>query len=58
MRDLLGKILHAITAASGGQLSKELLAQQGITPGMIRLAIGIENTQDLIADLDSGLKGL
>ena len=29
----------------------------GITPALIRLSIGIENPDDLIADLDQALKG-
>jgi cystathionine beta-lyase/cystathionine gamma-synthase len=45
-------------AMFGEQLSAELLRQQGITPGMIRIALGIENTPDLLADLDSALKNL
>ncbi len=40
----------------GGRLSPEQLKQQGIAPGLIRLACGIENTADLIADIDQALE--
>ena len=43
-------------ALFGGRLSDDLLAQQGITPGLIRLAAGIENTRDLIADIAQALE--
>jgi cystathionine beta-lyase/cystathionine gamma-synthase len=29
----------------------------GITPALIRLSVGIENPDDLIADLDQALRG-
>ena len=29
----------------------------GITPALIRLSVGIENRDDLIADLDQALRG-
>ena len=37
------------------QLSGEELAQAGVTPDMIRLCIGIEDIEDIIADLDQAL---
>jgi cystathionine beta-lyase/cystathionine gamma-synthase len=33
----------------------EAQAAPGITPGMLRLSIGIENPTDLLADLEAGL---
>jgi len=30
----------------------------GITPGLVRLAVGIEDVEDIIADLEQGLRGL
>jgi len=42
----------------GGRLSPEEVKQQGITPGLIRFACGIENTPDLIADIDQALERL
>ena len=37
------------------QLSDEELNDAGIGPGTIRLSVGIEDSQDLIADLSNGL---
>ena len=37
------------------QLSDEQLAAAGITPGMIRLSVGIEDVRDIIEDLDKAL---
>jgi cystathionine beta-lyase/cystathionine gamma-synthase len=42
----------------GGRLTPEQVKEQGITPGLIRLACGIENTGDLIADIDQALERL
>ncbi len=39
----------------GGRLPADMVAQQGLTPGLIRLAVGIEATADLLADLDQAL---
>jgi cystathionine beta-lyase/cystathionine gamma-synthase len=36
-------------------LSDEELARAGVTPGMARLSIGLEDVEDLIADLDQAL---
>ena len=36
------------------QLSDDELAAAGISPGLIRLAVGIENIDDILADLDKG----
>jgi O-acetylhomoserine (thiol)-lyase len=37
------------------QMSPEALAQAGVRPEMIRLSIGIEHIDDIIADLDQAL---
>jgi O-acetylhomoserine (thiol)-lyase len=37
------------------QLSEAELASAGVTPDMIRLCIGIEDLDDIIADLDQAL---
>jgi O-acetylhomoserine (thiol)-lyase len=39
-----------------GQLSEEEQKAGGITPGLIRLSIGIENIQDILGDLEEALK--
>jgi len=38
------------------QLSVEEQAATGVTPGYVRLSIGIEHIDDIIADLDQALK--
>jgi O-acetylhomoserine (thiol)-lyase len=38
------------------QLSEAEQAQTGVTPGYVRLSIGIEHIDDIIADLDQALK--
>ena len=37
------------------QLSAEELASSGVTPDLVRLSIGIENVNDIIADIDQAL---
>lgn len=37
------------------QLSPEEQAQTGVTPGYVRLAIGIEHIDDILADLEQAL---
>lgn len=39
-------------------LSKEQREEAGITDGLIRLSVGLENTNDIIADLDQALNKL
>ena len=38
------------------QLNEEQQRAAGITPEMVRLSVGIENSDDLIADLEQALK--
>merc|ERR1719208_445597 len=37
------------------QLTEEKQRLAGITPGMVRLSVGIENVNDIIADLDQAI---
>jgi len=39
-------------------VAPEIRRQSGITDGMVRISIGIEDTEDLIADLQQALEGL
>lgn len=39
------------------RLSEEVRAELGISPGLLRLSIGLEDTEDLIADLAGALAG-
>lgn len=36
-------------------MNEEQLREAGVTPGMIRLSVGIENPQDIIDDLAQAL---
>ena len=39
----------------GGRLSDDVLQEQGIEPGMIRISVGVEETEDLLADVEQAL---
>lgn len=47
-------IVHPATTTHG-RLSEAERASQGITPNLVRLAVGLEDVQDLIDDLGRGL---
>ncbi|MCL5735713.1 MAG: PLP-dependent transferase, partial [Actinobacteria bacterium] len=38
------------------QLTPEEQLQAGVTPGLIRVSVGIEDVRDIMADLDNALK--
>ena len=40
------------------QLSDEQLREAGVAPDLIRLSVGIENVNDIIADLEQAMKGI
>lgn len=52
--DVKSLVIHPATTTHS-QLSEEELLDQGITPGTIRLSIGIEHVDDIIADLAQAL---
>ena len=51
--DVKSLVIHPATTTHS-QLSAEELADQGITPATIRLSIGTEHIDDIIADLEKG----
>ena len=51
--DVKSLVIHPATTTHS-QLSPEELADQGITPATIRLSIGTEHIDDIIADLEKG----
>ncbi|MGO5061146.1 O-acetylhomoserine aminocarboxypropyltransferase/cysteine synthase family protein [Lawsonibacter sp. LCP25S3_F5] len=51
--DVKSLVIHPATTTHS-QLSAEELANQGITPATIRLSIGTEHIDDIIADLEQG----
>ena len=40
------------------QMNEEQLKEAGVDPGMIRLSVGIENVDDIIADLEQGFAAI
>ncbi len=55
--DVKSLVIHPATTTHA-QLSEEALLDQGIKPNTIRLSIGTENIDDIIADLDNGFAAL
>ena len=51
--DVKSLVIHP-ASTTHSQLSESELADQGITPGTIRLSIGTEHIDDIIADLEKG----
>ncbi len=51
--DVKSLVIHPATTTHS-QLTEEELADQGIFPGTIRLSIGTEHIDDIIADLENG----
>ena len=51
--DVKSLVIHP-ASTTHSQLSEEELLDQGITPGTIRLSIGTEHIDDIIADLERG----
>ena len=53
MADVKSLVIHPATTTHS-QLSEEELADQEIYPNTIRLSIGTENIDDILADLQRG----
>ena len=53
---LLCLAFWASSPATHSQLTEKELLAAGVTPGYVRLSIGIEHPDDIIADLDQALK--
>ncbi len=53
--DAKSLIIHP-ASTTHSQLTEEEQASTGVTPGLIRLSVGIEDVRDIIADLDQALK--
>ena len=47
-------VLHP-ASTTHRQLSEEQLKSCGVSPDLIRLSVGIENAEDIIADIDQAL---
>ncbi len=55
--DAKSTITHPATTTHG-RLSAEEKAEAGITDGLIRISVGLENIEDIQADLEPGLSGI
>ncbi|HEX2924666.1 MAG TPA: PLP-dependent transferase, partial [Ruminiclostridium sp.] len=53
--DAKSLVIHP-ASTTHSQLSEKELLESGVTPGTIRLSIGIENPDDLIYDIDQALE--
>ena len=52
--DVRSLIIHP-ASTTHSQLTPEQQLTSGVTPGLVRLSIGIENIDDILADLEAGL---
>ena len=55
--DVKSLVIHP-ASTTHSQLSEQELAEQNITPGTIRLSIGTEHVDDIIADLENGFAAI
>ena len=55
--DIRTCVLHP-ASATHRQLTDEQLVAAGVNPGMIRVSVGLENVEDIIADLEQSLNNL
>ena len=55
--DIRTCVLHP-ASATHRQLTDEQLIACGINPGLVRFSVGLENIDDIIADVENSLKNL
>ena len=53
--DIRSCVLHP-ASSTHRQLSDQQLRDAGITPGMVRFSVGLENINDILADVDQALE--
>lgn len=53
--DAKSLVIHP-ASTTHSQLTEEEQASTGVTPGLVRLSVGIEDVRDIIADIDNALK--
>ena len=53
--DVRSLVIHP-ASTTHSQLTAEEQATTGVTPGLVRLAVGLENIDDILADLDAGFR--
>ena len=52
--DVRSLVIHP-ASTTHSQLTPEQQLTAGVTPGLVRLSVGLESIEDLLADLESGL---
>lgn len=55
--DVRSLVIHP-ASTTHSQLSPEQQLSAGVTPGLVRLSVGLESIEDIIADLKSGLEAV
>ena len=53
--DVRSLVIHP-ASTTHSQLTEEEQRAAGVTPGLVRLSVGIENIDDILADLDAGFR--
>jgi O-acetylhomoserine (thiol)-lyase len=53
--DVRSLVIHP-ASTTHSQLSEQEQATSGVTPGLVRLSVGIEHIDDILADLDEGFR--
>ncbi len=53
--DVRSLVIHP-ASTTHSQLTPQEQAAAGVTPGLVRLAVGLENITDILADLDAGFR--
>ena len=53
--DVRSLVIHP-ASTTHSQLTEAEQLSTGVTPGLVRLAVGIENIDDILADLDAGFR--
>jgi O-acetylhomoserine (thiol)-lyase len=53
--DVRSLVIHP-ASTTHGQLTEEERLTAGVTPGLVRLALGLEGVEDLLADLEAGFR--
>lgn len=53
--DVRSLVIHP-ASTTHSRLTPEEQALSGVTPGLVRLAVGIEHIDDILADLEAGFR--
>ena len=53
--DVRSLVIHP-ASTTHSQLSAEEQVATGVTPGLVRLSVGLENINDILADLEAGFR--